>query len=308
MAYFGVFIPNDQPRHEQALMAFAEGLRSLDVSCSIFPIEKGYSPCEVAVTFGLARTIPAAKCVNSSIVAQHKSASRTGQHIVVEEGIIHREHYFTVGWGGPDGRVNFCNWNCPADRWELLKVRVMPWRNTGKHVLLCGQIPWGSSVQHTDHAQWCRTTAMQLRYLTSRPIVFRPHPLHRDAIDMRSVDVQLSTAPSLQEDLYDAWAIVTFNSNAGVEATLAGIPAFVAEDSENGDAVLNRRLEEIETPSMPPRSQWLYNLAYTQWTPTEIADGKTLKHLHRGVLGSTGKLYQSANRVKETKPGQRWAG
>lgn len=99
------------------------------------------------------------------------------------------------------------------------------------------------------------------------------------AIDLEGCPVTISQNPALADDLTGAWAVVAFNSNAGVEATLAGIPAFAADPGAMGYSILNHDLSTIESPAMPDRTGWLYDLAYTQWTLDEIAAGMAIEHL-----------------------------
>ncbi|MCA9129207.1 MAG: hypothetical protein KDB22_19100 [Planctomycetales bacterium] len=276
---FGIFTPDDLPLHSQWLHAFAEGLQLRGVNYQINSLEEGYRPCDVVVTFGIPKLrTPRGRAIQH-VLRKHKDCSAAAKNIVIELGFVHRDRYFMVGWGGLNGRADFRNDGCSSDRWNQLGVEPAPWRVTGDHIVLCGQVPWDASVQHRNHAQWCRETAIELRKYSDRPIVFRPHPLQPDAIDMAGTPVQVSNKASLREDLDNAWAVVTFNSNAGVEATLAGIPAFVADRGAMGYKILNRNLALIESPNLPDRTQWLYDLAYTQWTLDELARGETIDHL-----------------------------
>lgn len=281
---FGLFVPRDAPMQEDAMRAFASGLDARKIPYRIFPLDGTYTCCGVAVTFGVAKRKTARGRAVRKVLDAHRAfhLAKRGvepRHIVVERGFIHRDEYFMVGWNGLNGRADFCNQDSPRDRWDRLHVEAKPWRKDGLHIVLCGQVPWDASVQHTNHVEWCRSTAANLRKHSDRPIVFRPHPLQPDAIDMSGLDVELSSASSLLDDLRDAWAVVTFNSNAGVEATLAGIPAFAADRGAMGYPILNKDLTQIESPRMPAREQWMRDLAYTQWTLGEIAKGDAIYHL-----------------------------
>ncbi|MCC9627624.1 hypothetical protein LOC68_04405 [Blastopirellula sp. JC732] len=274
--------------HIDAMFAFAEGLHRRDIPFNLYPLEKGYRPCDVAVTFGInKRSTPRGRMVgdiaeeHARAVAHLSREQRRKSHLVIERGFIHRDRYFMMGWGGLNGRARYFNRFSSSDRWMQLNVPVDPWRKTGEHIVLCGQVPWDASVQHVDHVEWCQETARTLRQLTSRKIIFRPHPLAKDAIEMQGpgIDVVYSKADSLLEDMENAWAVVTFSSNAGVEATLAGVPAFVCDEGAMGYPILNKDLHRIESPIKPDRTQWLFDLAYTQWTLEEAAMGQPVIHL-----------------------------
>jgi len=83
----------------------------------------------------------------------------------------------------------------------------------------------------------------------------------------------------LSEDLENGWAAVTFNSNSGVEALVAGIPVFAFDEGSMVWSICNRSLSDIESPSLPDRKQWLNDLCYTQWTLLEMKEGLTWRHL-----------------------------
>lgn len=267
--------------HINALHSMLSGMRACDFSCEAYPLMEGYRPCDVTVTFGVhKRRTPRGRAVGAVLDAHQKYMGHDARSLIVERGFIHRDRYYMVGWGGLNGRADYCNHASPIDRWSALNVTIHPWRTTGEHIVLCGQVPWDASVQHVDHVRWCKQTARRLRRLTRRSIVFRPHPMARDAVKIGHRVAQLSTADTLQEEMRSAWAVVTFNSNAGVEATLAGVPAFVADRGAMGYSILNKNLDDIEYPYMPDREQWSYNLAYAQWTLPEIAEGLAIRHLY----------------------------
>lgn len=279
MTCFGIFIPSSPAMHVEALEAFAEGLASRGIKYRKLRLEDGYRKCDIAVTFGVGKEITERGRRVGSVLEAHRLRKGTGKNIVVERGFIERHRYFMVGWSGLNGRADYRNRNSPSDRWQALKTAVAPWRTDGEHVLLCGQVPWDASVQHTDHVTWCRETAQAILDITNRPVRFRPHPAQPAAVDMADLEVELSNANSLQDDMKNAWAVVTFNSNAGVEATLAGVPAFVADSGAMGYSILNRSLEALCEPAMPERTQWLHDLAYTQWTLNELSRGIPQEHL-----------------------------
>jgi hypothetical protein len=90
----------------------------------------------------------------------------------------------------------------------------------------------------------------------------------------------VSTQP-IEEDLKGAHAIVTFNSNAAVDAVIAGIPAFAMDQGSMAWDVTEHDLARIEQPIRPDRDQWAAELAYTQWTQDEMARGWAWHHLFR---------------------------
>ncbi|GAB5403890.1 MAG: hypothetical protein Aurels2KO_21210 [Aureliella sp.] len=279
MPKFGIFIPSAPDMHVTALNAFSGGLEACGASIRKYELEGGYRSCEVAVTFGVAKEMTERGRAVGKVLRAHRERRGAGQNIVIERGFVHRDRYYMIGWGGLNGRADFRNVASPSNRWTELSVELKPWRSTGRHIVLCGQVPWDASVQHTNHESWCRETARQLLSCSDRPVRFRPHPMQPNAVNMNGLEVEFSSAKSLEQDLRDAWAVVTFNSNAGVEATIAGVPAFAADPGAMGFPIVNSNLQSINDPIMPDRTQWTYNLGYTQWTVNEMNSGLPQAHL-----------------------------
>lgn len=279
MSVFGIFIPDSPQVHIDYLHAFAEGLAKRRYKFRLYALEDGYQPCDIAVTFGVAKKrTPRGRAIKQ-VLQTHADSNKKARNLVIELGFVHRDRYCMVGWGGLNGRADYCNEQSDGRRWRDLNVELAPWRDDGQHIVLCGQVPWDASVQHTDHGRWCRETAIRLREHSDREIIFRPHPLQPTAVDMSGAPVVFSQNKTLEQDMRNAWAVVTFNSNAGVEATIGGVPAFVCDEGAMGYGLLNTDLSKIETPEMPDRTQWLHDLAYTQWTMREMTQGIVVKHL-----------------------------
>jgi UDP:flavonoid glycosyltransferase YjiC (YdhE family) len=82
------------------------------------------------------------------------------------------------------------------------------------------------------------------------------------------------TAPDdevpFEEDLAEAFCVVTHSSNTAVEAILAGVPAFVLGQSAAQPFACND-LKMIEAP---------FVLADNQWTLKEIREGKAWADLN----------------------------
>jgi hypothetical protein len=88
----------------------------------------------------------------------------------------------------------------------------------------------------------------------------------------------LSMRP-LTEDLKDAHCVVTWNSNSAVEAAILGKPVFAFDEGSMAWEIANKTLLDVDTPNYPDRKQWAHNLAYSQWTLSEIGNGEAWRHL-----------------------------
>lgn len=272
----GIFTPEmNDPHHHKTLMAFRDGVQGSGETVFLNPVDR-YQPCDVAVVFGVRKKAVQLSRHRGDIIDLHKKLNKPV--IVIDSGYVKRDEYFMVGLNGLNGRADFKNQSCPSDRWESLGAELRPWREDGGHVLVCAQIPWDASVQDTDHIAWCNETVSRIRERTARKIVFRPHPKCAAKVDYR-VNADLVSAGPIEADLENAHCVVTFSSNSGVDAALAGVPVFADDPGSMAWPVANKSFAWIDAPVRPSREKWAHNLAYAQWTIEEMKEGKPWRHL-----------------------------
>ena len=133
---------------------------------------------------------------------------------------------------------------------------------------------------------WVIQQVEQLRTVTDRPIVVRPHPrspldwaglvhLPRDVIIEQPVKI-VDTYDSYNL-AFDCHAMVNHNSGPGIQAALAGTRPIV--DSTSLSHAVSIDLHDIEQPYTADRDQWLVEICHTEYTVEEIAQGLWLKRL-----------------------------
>ena len=206
--------------------------------------------------------------------------------IVLEVGGLRRGHTWRVGINGVNGAAEFGARGQGPDRAQRLGLKLETWRRDGESIVIATQhynsLQWSgqSSMQ-----QWVQETVATIRQYSNRPIIVRSHPRAMVSVSMPGVILQQPQHINDTYDCYDfataldrAWAVVNWNSNPGIEAVMQGVPAFVGETSLAAP-VANLDLAQIESPVMPDRQQWLNDLAYTEWTVEEIAQGLPLDRL-----------------------------
>jgi len=236
-----------------------------------------YKPSDIAVVFGKEKyAVPDSKR-RGNVIAQQSSLGK--KVIIIEKGYINRDKYYSIGFDNINGHADFRNKNITSpDRADLLNVELKPWKkHTGKYILLIGQVPWDASVQDTDHQQWLDDTVADLQTMFNFPILFREHPLAKDAIKPPE-GVNLSTH-SLEHDLVDAFAVVTFNSTTAVESIIAGVPTLVADKGSVAWEIGNLEIALLDDPFCADRTSWLNKLAYAQWNVEEMRSGAPWIHL-----------------------------
>lgn len=229
-----------------------------------------YEPSDVAVVMGTYKKHVPKSYQRGKVIESQKD--RNLNTVILETGYLNRgggpNHHYAVGLNGINGRADFRNSNSPPDRMEKLGVFPRDWKN-GEHIVLCGQVPWDASVDFSNHIEWLHLTARELIKL-GRLVIFRPHPLCK----LKSIPGTIYSTRSLENDLKDAFSCVTFNSNSGVESVMDGVPTLAFDMGSMAYAVSGHSFEEVIKPD---RTQWLSNLCYAQWLPSEM--GEAWEHL-----------------------------
>lgn len=209
--------------------------------------------------------------------------------IVLEVGGIKRGTTWKVGLNGVNRDAYFGDRNNDRTRADSLGLVCKPWRSNGDFILICGQhdksLQWNNMPRMS---QWIMDTIDEIQKHSDRPIIFRPHPrcpLHDIERQYKNVYRQ---HPIRVDGTYDdfnlsfagAHAVVSWSSNPGPQAILAGVPAFVSTSSLAYDAANDIDfMHDIEEPYRPDRQQWLNDYAHTEYTIDEIATGMPLKNL-----------------------------
>ena len=207
--------------------------------------------------------------------------------VVIEIGGLIRDHTWKIGINGINLGSYFYYPNQDNTRRKKLGIDLSPWNTNGKDILICGQ--HGNSEQWIGNPpvnDWVRNTIQELKKNTKRKIKVRAHPRFPIAMDLFQNGVERSLEKTLKEELINTWAVITHNSNPGMESILNGVPAFV-HSSSLASPVANLDISNIETPLRPDRDQWLNDLCWTEWTTDEMATGTPQELLINHIQLST---------------------
>lgn len=278
------------PVHDRVLKAFHNGIPvHSGLTAEMRDVHK-YVPSDIAVVFGIRKSKIPLSWPRGEIIQRMRAAKRPV--VILETGYVKRgdgaNDYYAAGLNGLNGRADFRNKDMALDRWQQLGVTIGPYRANHlsnysampAHILVIGQVPWDASVDHHDHLGWIRSTIAKINAISGKPIIFRPHPLAQ-GVNYGLLKGAVISANTLADDLHYCHAVVTFNSNTGVDALLDGIPVFSDDEGSMVRAVSNHDLKDIDHPTEFDRTQWAADLAYTQWTVPEIERGWTWRHLFR---------------------------
>lgn len=289
--------------HQATAVAFFDGLQHIGIDSAMHDVRDGYADCHVAVVFGVRKKHVPISFDRGAIIAEHRAKGR--DVVVIEKGYVLRDRYYAAGLNGLNGRANFRNRSMPGDRSARLiqeGAKTLPMHD-GDNVVVIGQVPHDASVDFTDHRAWCDTAlaAIARHGYDGRGIVFRPHPLVDPASYYVTSRHFLRPGPRrpLDEELANAGLVVTFNSNTGVDALLAGCRVVAVDEGSMIFGVAMPSLPGVLRPLncddtgalvkggwwVPEamRRWWLNDLAYAQWTREEMAVGLPWLHLFRGT-------------------------
>jgi hypothetical protein len=196
--------------------------------------------------------------------------------LVMEHGFIgDRRHWTSLGWNGLNGRARFAY---PADetRFEAnFGDLLQPCDASGTYALLIGQVEGDASIDNIDFRAWCEETAARATERLGLPVFFRPHPVAVERgqwteLDNASATLQLEVP--LREALQGAAVVLTYNSNAGTDAVLAGKPTICFDRGAMAWPVAAHGWE-IRAIEEGTRKAWCDRLAWSQFSIAEIIDG-----------------------------------
>lgn len=209
--------------------------------------------------------------------------------IVLEVGGIIRGETWKIGLNGIARKSLMLTTGHDSTRATQLGLQLKPWRSSGDHILICTQNPMSHNwVGQPCLSEWLLNTVEQIRLITDRKIIVRPHPrapvIYRmpstKNIEYQTPSKVLNTYDDFDLSFKDAHAVLSWTSNPGPQAIIEGVPAFVG-DCSLAHPVGNRYLMDIENPKMPDRTQWLNDYAHTEYTLDEIRQGIPLKKIEK---------------------------
>lgn len=179
-----------------------------------------------------------------------------------------RQNYFRVtknrvqheGVGNSDGR-----------RFAALGIEVRDsQQNDDGPIVFCPQSDWFMRVI----AEYPGAERPNAWLLDAQREFLRVAPTHSELIRHWQPD-KAKLARSLPDDLFGAWALVTYSSAAAVTALLAGIPVYCSDECAAmplASVVIDDK-PHLCRYTVETRQRWASVLADNQWTLDEMRDG-----------------------------------
>lgn len=168
-----------------------------------------------------------------------------------------------------------------TDDTKLLKMKeqfkkgdeldILPWKKDGSYVLVIPPSPWLCKWLNLDPVDFMNECINEIKKHTDREIKIR----------YKKPGGQYNTI-SLEEDIDNAWAVVSFQSSVSIRAINRGIPSFLMKSGYSSSQPMSLTdLSKIETPFYPDnRYEWLSNLCNHQFLKEEIRSGEAYRYLN----------------------------
>lgn len=176
----------------------------------------------------------------------------------------------------------------PSDRLKQFRVKIQEWQhNKDGHLLFCPPTGRMNDILGVGK-KWFLNTLSTLRANTDRHIIIRAKPgitsvehFKAAASNMKNVTFrEHSKYQNLDDDLKNCWAVIAPASVVSIHAIIAGIPSF-CEPTSPAKGVSLHDYSKIESPIYPDRMPLLYNLAYSQFSVSEITSGFAFQMLRK---------------------------
>lgn len=158
---------------------------------------------------------------------------------------------------------------------------VMPYKKKGNHILICP--PTLAVAEYFEQHAWLDNTINELKKYTNRPIKVRHKPSMVSVVWDKGMLLNAKTnvtypADTIDQDLTNCWAMVTYNSVMFVDALQRGIPVFSGNACAS-HLLGNTDLAGIEHPSYQSQMSLFWSLAEQQFTVTELMQPETWKYI-----------------------------
>jgi len=223
---------------------------------------------------------------NQAVWSHYRSLGRPV--VIIDIGALYRGETWKIAVNsitanGYYGHTENLDW----DRPRKLGISIALNFSTNPRIIIAAQHARSQQVVGLASMEgWVVDQVEQLRKVTDRPIVVRPHPrspldwaglvhLPKDVVIEKPVKV-VNTYDSYNL-AFDCHAMVNYNSGPGIQAALAGTRSIV--DSSSLAHPVSIKLADIEQTYTVDRDQWLVEICHTEYTIDEIAQGHWAKRL-----------------------------
>ena len=176
-----------------------------------------------------------------------------------------------------NGTMHSGDGDYPKDRFnKLVKEEMRDWRKTGDHIVL---IPPSTIFQKflgihgPKPSSWLKNAFEEIQKYTDRRVLVSTKFANGWEDSFPKGMKKIPSENPYRKVIENAWALVTYNSNCMTDAVVKGIPIISLSPERKIGSI-----EEIENPPMD--REFLYGLAYQQWTLEEMRTGQAWRELN----------------------------
>lgn len=204
--------------------------------------------------------------------------------IIVEVGALYRGHTWKIAVNnitsaGYYGHTEDLDWDRPAK----LNISLATQFQHTEEIVIAAQHARSLQTEHIDMNAWVCQQIANIRSVSDRPIVVRPHPRSRLQLSELPAGVKI-VQPQKLTNTYDSYdmhyrchAVVNYNSGPGIQAAVAGCRPIVHSSSLAAPVAID--FSNIEQPYNVDRTRWLVEICHTEYTVEEIIRGTWLKRI-----------------------------
>lgn len=269
--------------HTNPIKNFVKGLKKHGhTDIDVYTLEQFKKGCDIGKQYDVAFCWGSRNFYGLSKIAKNV--------IVIENSYLNNvqskeKFWLSFGWNGLNGRADFCNQNSSNDRWNkhFNDGRLLDYSD-GDYILIPLQIKNDASIYGKGFSY--QTIVDSIRKFTDLPIKLKQHPTANDGWPrVRGENVSyVQRFMPIEDAIKGAKVVVTINSNAGVDAVLAGKPVVALDKGSMVYDIAAKDFTNLNVPKWPDRTQWCNNIAYAQWKPDEVASGETWDHLKQKLF------------------------
>jgi len=174
--------------------------------------------------------------------------------------------------------------NLDMDRPKKLGISLAINLSKNPAILIAAQHRFSLQLANQNHEEWIMDIVDEIRRVSDRPIVIRPHP--RSPLQIGTLNQTITIEkPQKLEDTYDSFdmhfdyhAVVNYCSGPGIQAAISGTRPIVGTYSLA--APVSVAIEDLDKPYDIDRDQWLVEICHTEYTVKEIKEGLWIQRLH----------------------------
>lgn len=212
--------------------------------------------------------------------------------LVVDVGALYRGETWklavnNITSSGYYGHTENLDWDRPRKLGISLAINV----SRNPRIVIAAQHAKSLQVADLHNVEdWIKKQISNLRSVTDRPIVIRPHPRSKlDHVQLGNLPkgvcieqpIKIQNTYDSYNLVFDCHAMVNYNSGPGIQSALAGTRPLV--DATSLAHPVGIKIQDIDNTYTVDRDQWLTEICHTEYKINEIAQGIWLKRLESAL-------------------------